>query len=213
MDYHVGADKPDGKIAKSWMTAAGEEGIPSAFVVGRDGRIAWIGHPAGMDTVLKQVVAGTFDVAAARANRLQKRGSAFAIGEAMKAKEYAKAIQLIDVEIAKDPANGEPRWAYQRFTALSHVDIPEFKKWARTLLEQQGNGANIYNLLCAVLVNESNLKPDAYRFGLELTKETLPKKERAFVFYAMAAQMHLHLGDKAKAVEVQEAAVKAAIAK
>ncbi len=55
MDYSVALDdvpkdgKPaDGAMAKNWMKAAEENGIPTAFVV-RDGKIAWIGHPIEMD--------------------------------------------------------------------------------------------------------------------------------------------------------------------
>lgn len=211
MDYHVGADTPDSKIANTWMKAAGEDGIPTAFIVGRDGKIAWIGHPAGsLESVLSQVLAGGYDVAAARTARNQQRGPAFAIQSAMEAKDYKKAIQLIDAEIAKDPANGEPRWAYMRFNALAHVDSAEFKTRSRALLTKMDNATTIYNLLCAVIASSPGLDPDLYRFGLTLVEEALPKKERAFIFYAMGAEMHSLLGEKAEAVRMAEAAVKAA---
>ncbi len=47
MTYNVGVDeKTDGGwMAKHWLTAAGENGIPCAFVVNKKGRIAYIGHP------------------------------------------------------------------------------------------------------------------------------------------------------------------------
>ena len=64
MDYHVAADGSDHAMAKAWMSAAGQNGIPCAFIVGRDGKIAWIGHPMAMDKVLEEVIAGTFDVQA-----------------------------------------------------------------------------------------------------------------------------------------------------
>jgi thiol-disulfide isomerase/thioredoxin len=46
-----------------------EVGIPQAFVIGKDGKVAWIGSPLdpALDKVLKEVVAGTYDVAAAKA--------------------------------------------------------------------------------------------------------------------------------------------------
>jgi len=40
-----------------WMTAAGRRGIPSAFLVGAEGRIAWIGHPSNLDEPLAAAVA------------------------------------------------------------------------------------------------------------------------------------------------------------
>jgi thiol-disulfide isomerase/thioredoxin len=49
MTYRVALDdKTDGgkgKMADAWMAAAGRKGIPSAFLVDTQGRIAWIGHP------------------------------------------------------------------------------------------------------------------------------------------------------------------------
>src|SRR5436190_15974159 len=55
-------------MAAQWMDAAGQQGIPSAFIVDRSGRVAWIGHPwAGMDETLEKVIAGTRDDKAVRA--------------------------------------------------------------------------------------------------------------------------------------------------
>ena len=44
-----------------WMKAAGRNGIPCCFVVGKDSRIAWIGHPMYLDIVLPKVVAGSWN--------------------------------------------------------------------------------------------------------------------------------------------------------
>ena len=49
-------------MAKNWMTAAGQEGIPTAFIVNKEGKIAWIGHPMEMDKPLEKIVAGTWDL-------------------------------------------------------------------------------------------------------------------------------------------------------
>ena len=211
MDYHVAADAPDNRVANAWMRAAGEDGIPAAFVVGKDGRIAWIGNPAlGLAEVLPQVVAGTFDVAAARASRDQKRGPAVAIQKAMDAKDYAGAIRVIDAEISRDPKNGEQRWAFARFNALARLDVPEFEKRARALLAENDGNLGVYNLLCALLASSPGLKPEAYRFGLTLVSEALPKNERRFLFLNMGAEMNALLGEKAAAVRMQTEAVKAA---
>jgi thiol-disulfide isomerase/thioredoxin len=44
----------------AYMRAAGQDGIPCSFVVGKDGKIAYIGHPLELDDVLPKVVAGTW---------------------------------------------------------------------------------------------------------------------------------------------------------
>ncbi|HWQ90364.1 MAG TPA: TlpA disulfide reductase family protein [Clostridia bacterium] len=50
MTYRVALDdkqgNKEGKMATAWMEAAGQNGIPAAFLVDKNGKIAWIGHPA-----------------------------------------------------------------------------------------------------------------------------------------------------------------------
>jgi thiol-disulfide isomerase/thioredoxin len=55
MQYTVALDDPSGFMAKEWMMAAGQDGIPAAFIV-RGGKIAWIGHPMdGLDEELTKL--------------------------------------------------------------------------------------------------------------------------------------------------------------
>ena len=65
MDYHVGYSGVQDGMAKSWMAAAGQNGIPTAFIV-KDGTVRWIGHPAVIDETLAKVKNGSFDLAAHR---------------------------------------------------------------------------------------------------------------------------------------------------
>jgi thiol-disulfide isomerase/thioredoxin len=50
MTYRVALDAKSGGgwMAKNWLAAAGENGIPSAFVVNKSGKIAYIGHPMSL---------------------------------------------------------------------------------------------------------------------------------------------------------------------
>lgn len=58
--YCLTAD-PDNSVHKDYMTAAERHGIPCCFIVGKDAKIEWIGHPMRMDEPLEQVVEGTWD--------------------------------------------------------------------------------------------------------------------------------------------------------
>ncbi len=68
MDYRVASDDTSdgsrGKMAATWMQAAGENGIPTAFLINGDGKVAYIGHPMTLDTVLKNYTAGKLDIKA-----------------------------------------------------------------------------------------------------------------------------------------------------
>ncbi|MFN9716121.1 MAG: TlpA family protein disulfide reductase [Planctomycetota bacterium] len=52
---------PDGSSSKEYMAAAGQNGIPCAFIVGKDAKVEWIGHPMEMDEPLDQVVNNKWD--------------------------------------------------------------------------------------------------------------------------------------------------------
>ena len=78
MNFHVAADTPDKFMGENWMEAAGQEGIPAAFLV-QKGKIVWIGHPmAGLKEALEEVVGGRFDMDKAQQRAaFQKRLEAF----------------------------------------------------------------------------------------------------------------------------------------
>ena len=76
MDYRVAMDdvanNSDGKMAKNWFEAAGQKGIPTAFIINKEGKIAWIGHPASMDGPLEQITEGSWNLTAAIAQSRNK---------------------------------------------------------------------------------------------------------------------------------------------
>lgn len=67
MQYNVAIDSADKGTERLWQDAALRRGIPVAFIVGKDGRIAWIGHPMVMADPLQRVIEGNFDVSVSRA--------------------------------------------------------------------------------------------------------------------------------------------------
>ena len=52
MTYRVAVDDVSnskrGAMIETWMLAAGQGGLPTAFLVGKDSRIIWIGHPTAI---------------------------------------------------------------------------------------------------------------------------------------------------------------------
>ncbi len=106
----AGKKGDDGAMAKLWMTAAGRSGIPSTFIVDKEGKIAWIGHPMQMDRPLKEIVAGTFDPKkeaelAKKANEGRATMSKFM--RAMEKGETAEAYKLSDALLAAFGENSE----------------------------------------------------------------------------------------------------------
>ncbi|MFA6104768.1 MAG: redoxin domain-containing protein [Victivallaceae bacterium] len=98
MKYNVGFDT-DGSTSKEYMTE--NSGIPTAFVIDKNGTVAWIGHPMELDNILEAVLAGTFD--AKKANqRLQLSKK---IMQQMMSENYGEALKLCDELLKLDPGS------------------------------------------------------------------------------------------------------------
>jgi thiol-disulfide isomerase/thioredoxin len=65
MEYVVACDE-DRKTSEGYMTAYGQGGIPTAFIVGKDGKVLWFGHPMSeLEETITSILAGKYDIAAA----------------------------------------------------------------------------------------------------------------------------------------------------
>jgi len=99
----------DGVMAKTWMQAAGQNGIPAAFIVNKESRIAWIGHPMQMEEPLGKVVAGTWDINSARSDIEKQQAQAhkmMALSQKLQkaSGDPKQIIAIIDQAIADDPS-------------------------------------------------------------------------------------------------------------
>lgn len=118
MDYNVAMDTGDKFMALNWMEAAAQRGIPAAFIVGKDSKIAWIGHPMEIDEPLTKIVEGNYDGKEYAAKLLKEQKEAAVtialnkkfkekgkeITTAAKAKDYKKVIEECEKLLAADPS-------------------------------------------------------------------------------------------------------------
>lgn len=92
MRYNIALDDAKDTISTNWMRAAGRNGIPCAFVVDQEGRIAWIGHPMDkMEDVVADVHAKKWDIAAYKAKF--EEGQKKELEAAAKRKEAQAKVQ------------------------------------------------------------------------------------------------------------------------
>jgi len=231
MDYRVAMDavpagQPanEGAMAKNWMDAAAQDGIPTAFIVNADGNVAWIGHPSEMDRPLADVVAGTYDLAAAAAQfkdkmaQERKLKTIFAkVREAMQARDPKALLAAVDGAIQED-AKLEVQLGGLKFGALCDAgDVDAAAAYGRKLVDGAlKDNAEELNQLAWGVVDPDKVKgkkPDAklLRVALDAAAKAvdLTRGTDGNVLDTLA-QAHYLNGDFAKAVEVQEKAVKAA---
>src|SRR5262249_46496067 len=148
MDYSVALDRVpengnpnDGAMARTWMRAAEENGIPAAFVV-KDGTIAWIGHPMELDEPLAKITAGDWDPKAVAKERLvakTKERKATLVREKVfplyRAGDYKAVVAAIDESTTSDPELAE-EFAGLKFAALCNGgDVEKGLELGARLLE------------------------------------------------------------------------------
>ncbi|MET4236298.1 thiol-disulfide isomerase/thioredoxin [Bradyrhizobium sp. LA6.10] len=120
LNYAIAFDYA-GEMNKPWMDPSFSVGIPTSFVVDRDGRLAFIGHSTQLDNVLPKVLNGSWAVSdeakALDAERIntgrrgkrelsQKRAlePIFArLEPAMKSKNWAAALSAVEEALAAMP--------------------------------------------------------------------------------------------------------------
>ncbi len=176
MDYTVAADGADGFMSDRWMKAALQDAIPEAFIVGRDGKLAWIGYPTAMEPVLDAVVANTWDVAAevrrVGAERVATAGKRALFAQVMtarQAKDYPGVTAAVDRTVAAYPSEAENvDLPSVRIDALAHYDVPGLLAYVRQLTRPGGlvdrRPNLVWSIVRAVPVDPANhdLSPGTY---------------------------------------------------
>ena len=92
---------PDGSSEKDYMLASNQDGIPCAFIVGKDAKIEWMGHPMDMDNILESVLQDKWDRKKYIEEQKLIEEIQKSVGGLAKRKKYAEAVAAIDGYIAK----------------------------------------------------------------------------------------------------------------
>jgi thiol-disulfide isomerase/thioredoxin len=229
MSYRVAMDAVpekgkgmDGAMAKNWMKAAGQDGIPTAFIVNKDDRIAWIGHPAQMDEPLERVVTGSWDLKVAIAEHkkaMEEREKMTKVQsklvQAMRANDPKKLIAVID-EIGSEIPGMEAMLGSMKFGALLKLgDTEKALELGKHLTQKVfGDNHDSYNNLAWTIVNpalKEKHTPKVLEFAVETAKrgDELAKGKDPAVADTLA-KAYFDSGQKTKALETQERAVKLA---
>lgn len=197
MDYRVAVDTPDKQMHASWFKPSGTGGIPTAWVIDQNGKVAWIGigSPKDVERVVGEVLAGRFDPkkeaerqraedaeakkrseadiasAKARSKDGEKEMDSKYPGyrEAMARGDQAAALASLDAAFKADPAL-EASGAYQwKFMILMQRNKPdEVNAYVRDLLKRYPTNGDVLGFASACIVSTG----DEPRFDTQLALET-----------------------------------------
>lgn len=214
MEYTVAMDN----LSATTNAYMGSEmvGIPQAYVVGKDGKVAWVGSPLdpAMEKVLREVIDGKYDVAAAKA----ALGKEQQIEKKFAALDRAYQMGQIDsvwkglVEITQlDPSNAMA----MELLAGIYVAEPDRKDamrtWAKEHISRNSSNSEAMGVMGLTLcrIDDFTLRmPDlAIEAGKAAYESSKQKDHRAIQVYARSLY---EVGALDRAITLQQEAVSAA---
>jgi thiol-disulfide isomerase/thioredoxin len=172
MTYRVALDDkthdPDGLMSSIWWKRKiNNHGIPHAFVINKDGVIAWIGHPMGLQKqVLDDILSGHYDLAQAAAgykrdleenNKMQDlQRKVFA---AVDNKKWDEAESALNETLAAFPRL-ENSFAWMRLRILlGQKKHDEAYQFAESFGASRPKDFDRLNALAWTLLNEERVEP------------------------------------------------------
>jgi len=181
MTYRVALDDktkdPKGAMATTWMTAADQDGIPTAFIVNKHGRIAWMGHPMALEeSTLSEIISDKFDVAAFAKQYQETREKEAAAGqqraalikqfnEAASKKDWKAAGAALDQVDATFPEL-RPRTAMIRIQMLlDQTNLAGAYRLAQSLGAADPTNAPLLNALAWTLATRPGIDTNGYRIA------------------------------------------------
>jgi thiol-disulfide isomerase/thioredoxin len=226
MDYAVardivpeGSDQFAGAMAKAWLEAAEERGIPSTFVI-HDGKIAWIGHPHRLEEPLKEIVANQWNTAQAAKERLAKKlkqRKTDPIDDKVlplfyQDHDYKAALEAVN-EATKDDPELANEYAWLKFAALyKSGEIDRALDIATKLLDDSFTNANGLNDAAWEVIDpdiKQDPDPRALQFALKAARRAVKLTKEADPNYLdTLAQALFRASDAKEAVAIERKAVK-----
>jgi thiol-disulfide isomerase/thioredoxin len=166
MDYVVAVDD-SGKTTEAYMEAFGIDGIPHAFVIDKQGRIAWQGHPtAGLEQALEDILEDRYDIEAAKRAMLAEKGMPeyFALATADTASRDAAALRRQGARIVEE-GSGSPSllnefaWLILTHPEIKDRDIELATRAARLAYERtEGKDASIIDTYARAFFEAGRIK-------------------------------------------------------
>jgi thiol-disulfide isomerase/thioredoxin len=220
LDLLEAGEKPIGKMSTTWMKAAGQGGIPTAFVVNKQGLIAWIGHPMALnDQLIGQFLDGTFDIQKAavekekeQAAQREKMRLPRQLAAEMKAKQWDKAEATL-LEIGKGlPENQRAGLDSTRFQILiGKADFKGAIQLAGKISDEHKDKAMLQNELAWQLATNEAFKERDLELAAKIaSRANDAAKGKDPAILDTFARVTFMQGKQDKAIELQEMAVKLA---
>lgn len=209
------ATDPDRSVFNDYMRAAGQNGIPTAFIIGKDGHVEWIGHPMRMDSPLEAVVRDSWDrdafaaefSAAARAQRAMQQARR-QLATARQAEDWEKVLSIYN-DVLKDNPNAVNYQLEKFMLLLKEMNRPtEAYALGEKIVEANNDNAMLLNQVAWFVVDEPGIQRRNLLFAMNAAERAnaLTESKDAAILDTVA-RVYFELGDLSRAIKYQTMAV------
>ena len=232
MAYTVAMDDPKLlAMYQAWMAASGMHGIPTAFIIGRDGRIAYVGYMMDdaanytFETALADALSGRSDLEAARVlhadvkrqttERLRETRLLQPLRDARARGDERSAIEEAEKVMAAYP---DLQWQAfsSKFGALLTLDESKALAFAREQSRNEGMRAAVnasddkiyWSAVGRLIAGEKNLSKSTYSQGAAYLQSAAQIEDS--IDQILLGRLYALSGDFERAVIAQERAIAAA---
>lgn len=224
-NYCLTAD-PDGSMSENYLQAARQTGIPAAFIVGKTGKIEWIGHPAEMELPLSQVVADSWNREAfavkfkaeqeaelAREAAQEKLQIAMQpVADSFQAGKTEEALKLMDDLIANNEFDAvKEDLVFTKMDLAFSVSPAAATEAFRKALDQLKDSPGVlHELAWSIYSLKSEGEPigkDMLQVALDAAKQAEAATPKSPEILDTVARIHYELGQLDEAIKVQTIAL------
>ena len=218
---------PDSSVMDDYFRAAGQNGIPCAFIVGKEGMVEWIGHPMQMDEPLEQVVEGKWDREAyavkmkeeqrkeAEMMKAQRKlqSTIQKVQAAMEDGDTEEGLKLIDEAIA-DESNQQFKPMLESMRGqmvIMYVGGQEAVAELKKLGEQHKDNGMMLNQIAWTLYEKHGKEPldkEVLAATTDLAELAVKAEPENGAILDTLAHLVYEQGDLDRAIELQEKALK-----
>lgn len=222
MNYIVGADDSSKYMSTYWHKATGQQGIPFAMIIDRNGKIAWLGHPATMEKALDQIVENKWDLTMERKKYFENKrldsidmSNIRFFNEFIGLKKFKEGLSAMDSLLLI-----EPGLKYKNYTShfmmvfLFNIDPAKAVSFVRATWDANEipNWKDVSDYLDFLASSSKKLPTDSYWLAFDALQAQInhyPWAMDAGTTYDKMANFVYLAGDKAKAEEFELSAIEA----
>jgi len=206
---------PDRSAHTSYMKASGQRGIPTAFIVGKQGEVEWIGHPMTMDEPLDQIVNDTWDREAYMVKRAKQDKEREAISKVMNQLRIAEtpdektaALDGLNELIEKSPDSLNMKMIKYEYL-LDNMSVDSSISYGEELAKSNWDNSMVLNALSWTMVIHDRLNDSGKDFALKaaIRADELTKNSDPMILDTLARCWFVK-GNVEKALAIQKQAIK-----